>query len=130
LPFARHEAAGLPERNVALAAEITPRTGARALRRVLEIIRRAAHPYQRPDARGERHRQGDRRELHHAIERTTILADGERLALADVDLDLDLERIERMQQALAVHGGNISQAAAALGLTWPGLYLRIKKHGL
>jgi DNA-binding NtrC family response regulator len=45
---------------------------------------------------------------------------------------LDLDRIERaaIAEALARHGGNISQAAAALGLTRPALYRRIEKHGL
>jgi DNA-binding NtrC family response regulator len=90
---------------------------------------------------------GNIRELRHAIERATILADGEQLTPDDfpfatvtraapaaegAGLDLDLERIERrtIQQALAVHGGNISQAAAALGLTRPALYRRMLKHGL
>lgn len=92
---------------------------------------------------------GNIRELRHAVERATILADSERLGPEDFpfaaastpvpdaapaaqSLDLDLERIERrtIQQALALHGGNISQAAAALGLTRPALYRRMMKHGL
>lgn len=92
---------------------------------------------------------GNIRELRHAVERATILADSERLGPEDFpfaaastpvpdaapaaqSLDLDLERIERrtIQQALTLHGGNISQAAAALGLTRPALYRRMMKHGL
>jgi DNA-binding NtrC family response regulator len=98
---------------------------------------------------------GNVRELRHAIERATILAEAEQLTPADFpfaapghgtspaqreaeqaqeakEVDLDLERIERrtIQQALAVHGGNISQAAAALGLTRPALYRRMLKHGI
>jgi transcriptional regulator of acetoin/glycerol metabolism len=48
------------------------------------------------------------------------------------DSDLDLERIERrtIERALALHGGNISHAAAALGLTRHALYRRMMKHGL
>jgi DNA-binding NtrC family response regulator len=41
----------------------------------------------------------------------------------------DLER-EAIRQALADNGGNISKAAAALGVTRPALYRKIEKHGL
>ena len=41
----------------------------------------------------------------------------------------DLER-DAIRQALADHGGNISKAAAALGVTRPALYRKIEKHGL
>jgi two-component system response regulator RegA len=41
----------------------------------------------------------------------------------------DLER-GAIRQALADHGGNISKAAAALGVTRPALYRKIEKHGL
>lgn len=41
----------------------------------------------------------------------------------------DLERAA-IRQALADHGGNISKAAAALGVTRPALYRKIEKHGL
>jgi DNA-binding NtrC family response regulator len=90
---------------------------------------------------------GNVRELRHAVERATILAEGTQLTPADFpfasaagprsaaqepEADLDLERIERrtIQRALTLHGGNISQAAAALGLTRPALYRRMVKHGL
>ena len=45
---------------------------------------------------------------------------------------LNLDHLERhaIQRALARYDGNISQAAAALGLTRPALYRRIAKHGL
>ena len=45
---------------------------------------------------------------------------------------LDLESLERsaIERALAQHRGNISLAAAALGLSRPALYRRIAKHGL
>lgn len=45
---------------------------------------------------------------------------------------LDLEAIERatIERALALHRGNISQAAAKLGLTRAALYRRMNKHGL
>jgi two-component system response regulator HydG len=86
---------------------------------------------------------GNVRELRHAVERATILASGERLTEADFPFaseprpadenpDFDLERLERraIQGALRRFGGNISQAAAALGLTRPALYRRMAKHGL
>jgi DNA-binding NtrC family response regulator len=45
---------------------------------------------------------------------------------------LSLDAIERhaIERALARHDGNISHAAAALGLTRPALYRRMAKHGL
>jgi DNA-binding NtrC family response regulator len=90
---------------------------------------------------------GNVRELRHAVERATILAASERLTSEDFPFatarksgssssetqdDLDLERLERrtIERALALHGGNISQAAAALGLTRPALYRRMVKYGL
>jgi DNA-binding NtrC family response regulator len=86
---------------------------------------------------------GNVRELRHAVERATILASGERLAPGDFPFagaskpaaatdDFDLERIEKhaIERALARYRGNISQAAAALGLTRPALYRRMMKHGL
>lgn len=48
------------------------------------------------------------------------------------DLSFDLETAERtaIQRALAYHKGNISRAAASLGLTRPALYRRLARHGL
>ena len=45
---------------------------------------------------------------------------------------LNLDTLERgaIERALLQHGGNISLAAAALGLSRPALYRRISKHGL
>jgi len=45
---------------------------------------------------------------------------------------LDLDRLERetIERALAQHRGNISLAAAALGLSRPALYRRMSKHGI
>ncbi|HEY5007643.1 MAG TPA: response regulator [Caulobacteraceae bacterium] len=46
--------------------------------------------------------------------------------------DLNLDEMERraIEQALQRHKGNVSQAAAALGLTRPALYRRMARHGL
>jgi transcriptional regulator with PAS, ATPase and Fis domain len=86
---------------------------------------------------------GNVRELRHAVERATILANSDRLLPEDFPFahqrpgpgldsaeDLDLERTERrtIERALKLHDGNISQAAAALGLTRPALYRRLSKH--
>jgi transcriptional regulator of acetoin/glycerol metabolism len=45
---------------------------------------------------------------------------------------LNLDTLERstIERALLQHGGNISLAAAALGLSRPALYRRMSKHGL
>jgi DNA-binding NtrC family response regulator len=52
----------------------------------------------------------------------------ERRAGAALNLD-DLER-RAIQRALAIHDGNVSRAAQALGLTRPALYRRMERHGL
>ena len=45
---------------------------------------------------------------------------------------LNLDALERraIERALALHEGNVSRAAAALGLTRPALYRRMERHGL
>lgn len=45
---------------------------------------------------------------------------------------LNLDELERraIARALAVYDGNVSHAAAALGLTRPALYRRMERHGL
>lgn len=90
---------------------------------------------------------GNVRELEHAVERAVVLVDGAEIREADLSLGpeaeplphartalgtFDLEAIERevIREALAVHEGNVSRAAAALGLTRPSLYRRIAKYGL
>jgi len=44
--------------------------------------------------------------------------------------DLDSAERAAIERALAHHDGNISRAAAALGLTRPALYRRMARHGL
>jgi DNA-binding NtrC family response regulator len=86
---------------------------------------------------------GNVRELDHAIERSVLMATGERVRARDLGLqtsppspssmeDLPLEEVERVliQKALARYGGNVSQAASALGLSRSALYRRLEKHGL
>jgi DNA-binding NtrC family response regulator len=46
--------------------------------------------------------------------------------------ELNLEQLERraIERALALYDGNVSHAAAALGLTRPALYRRMERYGL
>jgi DNA-binding NtrC family response regulator len=86
---------------------------------------------------------GNIRELDHAIERAVLLAQGDTVRIGDFALraggsatqrleELPLEDVERLliQKALARYGGNVSQAAKALGLSRSALYRRIASHGL
>jgi DNA-binding NtrC family response regulator len=86
---------------------------------------------------------GNVRELDHAVERSVLMATGERVRARDLGLqsappspssmeDLPLEEVERVliQKALARYAGNVSQAAQALGLSRSALYRRLEKHGL
>ena len=88
---------------------------------------------------------GNIRELQHVIERGVIMTDG--LEITDDDLqltpqkfgnqsilqtDMPLDEMEKMMvnKAIEKHKGNISRAAAELGLTRAALYRRIEKFGL
>ena len=66
--------------------------------------------------------------LIEAMAAATALTRARRAARDSMNLDL-LER-HAIERALARYEGNISQAAAALGLTRPALYRRMSKHGL
>lgn len=89
---------------------------------------------------------GNIRELRHSIERAVILSEGNQLSIADFihqgsdadNLDekelntYNLEELERwaIRKAMTKHGGNISKAAAELGLTRATLYRRLEKYEL
>jgi len=86
---------------------------------------------------------GNIRELEHTVERAVLLAQGEAVRVADlnlrthsdgaVDLDaLPLEEVERVliRKALKRHDGNVSRAAEALGLSRSALYRRLERYGL
>jgi DNA-binding NtrC family response regulator len=86
---------------------------------------------------------GNVRELDHTIERAVLMARGERIDAPDLALhgqratastmdDMSLEAVEAIliRKALARVGGNVSQAAEALGLSRGALYRRIEKYGL
>jgi DNA-binding NtrC family response regulator len=91
------------------------------------------------------HWPGNVRELQHVIERAVIMADGIEISPADLQLspqkfggstavqtDIPLEEMEKLmvQKAIDKHKGNISRAAADLGLTRAALYRRIEKFDL
>ncbi|MCY1537012.1 Regulatory protein AtoC [compost metagenome] len=88
---------------------------------------------------------GNIRELQHVIERAVIMADGPLIDLHDLQLspqkfgnatalpaDMPLDEMEKLMvnKAIEKHKGNISRAAAELGLTRAALYRRIEKFGL
>jgi DNA-binding NtrC family response regulator len=89
---------------------------------------------------------GNIRELQHAIERAVILSNSSVLQPEDFNfatssvkedgqLNLDqynLEEVEKLliRKVLKKYNGNITQAAAELGLTRSSLYRRLEKHGL
>ncbi len=88
---------------------------------------------------------GNVRELQHVIERAIIMCDGNSISVDDFHLTshqatpegpsietYNLDEIERniITKVLKSHNGNISKAAADLGLTRTSLYRRMEKHGL
>ncbi|GIV38099.1 MAG: sigma-54-dependent Fis family transcriptional regulator [Cyclobacteriaceae bacterium] len=85
---------------------------------------------------------GNIRELQHAIERAVIMTDNDLLQESDFLFNrpqnipaaetLNLDEVEKsaIVKALNLHGGNISKAAAELGLTRASLYRRMEKYGL
>ena len=91
------------------------------------------------------HWPGNIRELQHVIERAVIMSDGNEITTDDLQLspqkfgantiatnNLGLEEMEKLmvQKAIDKHKGNISRAAADLGLTRAALYRRIEKFEL
>jgi DNA-binding NtrC family response regulator len=82
---------------------------------------------------------GNIRELGHAVERAVLLAQGPAIRAIDLGLrlaggsavryeDLPLDEVEQIliRKALARHGGNVSHAARALGLSRSALYRRLE----
>jgi DNA-binding NtrC family response regulator len=86
---------------------------------------------------------GNVRELEHVIERASLLAAGEEITAEDLTLrprsdapprleEMTLEQVERylIERALAVQGGNVSEAARVLGLSRSALYRRLASLGI
>ncbi|ATP57098.1 sigma-54-dependent Fis family transcriptional regulator [Pedobacter ginsengisoli] len=91
------------------------------------------------------HWPGNVRELQHVVERAVIMSDSLKIGVNDLQLspqkfggtapiqsDMGLEEMEKLmvQKAIDKHKGNISRAAADLGLTRAALYRRIEKFDL
>jgi transcriptional regulator with PAS, ATPase and Fis domain len=91
---------------------------------------------------------GNIRELQHAVERAVIMSSASVLQPEDFNLNVatntkenetgmnldafNLEEVEKLLilKVLKKYNGNITQAAAELGLTRSSLYRRLEKHGL
>ena len=86
---------------------------------------------------------GNVRELEHVVERAVLMARGSDIRVEDLGLrakpetsssrdEMTLEEAERniIQQTLNRYGDNVSQAAAALGLSRSALYRRIQRYDL
>ena len=90
---------------------------------------------------------GNIRELQHSLERAIILSNSSVLQPEDfnfavstpresdqqINLDqFNLDEVEKLliRKVLKKYNGNITQAAAELGLTRSSLYRRLEKHGL
>lgn len=91
---------------------------------------------------------GNIRELQHTIEKAVILSEGEELTAETLQLSstpslpkqekeeepplptLDEMECDMVKKALMQSGGNLSQAAAILGITRQTLYNKMKRHDL
>lgn len=91
---------------------------------------------------------GNIRELQHCIEKAIILSEGEELTAETLQLSttaapsneekdketplptLDEMECDMVKKALMQSGGNLSQAAALLGITRQTLYNKMKRHDL
>lgn len=87
---------------------------------------------------------GNVRELMHVIERAVILSEEEEITPIDLNIELsdtapnmrgntlEIEEMEKklILKALQKHEGNITKAAADLGLSRNALYRRMEKHSL
>ena len=87
---------------------------------------------------------GNVRELEHAVERAVLLAESEWIEPADLavrkptsesaseleQMTLDEAEAYLIRRAFDRNAGNVSQAAAELGLSRSALYRRIQRHGI
>lgn len=87
--------------------------------------------------------QGNVRELTHVVERAVLMAQGPMIKAQDFALragrdapakldEMSLEEVEAflIRKALDRHSGNVSHAAATLGLSRSALYRRLQRYGL
>jgi DNA-binding NtrC family response regulator len=86
---------------------------------------------------------GNVREMEHVVERSVLMAKGDAVRAQDLGLhgradsgaqleEMNLEDAERylIRKALDRYGGNVSHAAAALGLSRSALYRRLQRYDL
>jgi len=87
---------------------------------------------------------GNVRELQHAVERAVILCEDNVLNFSDLITDLSVQMDRREEESLSLqvmekklilkaistNKGNMTRAAADLGIARVALYRRLKKHGL
>jgi two-component system NtrC family response regulator len=87
---------------------------------------------------------GNVRELENRVKRATVMAEGNRVSAADLDLTpddqdaepLNLKKVrelaerQALQRAMAQADGNVSQAAKLLGVSRPTLYDLMRQHNL
>lgn len=86
---------------------------------------------------------GNVRELEHTVERAVLMSQGGRIGVEDLGLrrassaglprdELTLDELEKLhiEKALERHQGNVSRAAASLGLSRSALYRRLQRHDL
>jgi two-component system response regulator RegA len=106
-------------RQLAPATSVVPMTTYGAVSLAVEALKRGAVDFVLKPWRNERLTSAVTAAAELAIARTA-------------GASLNLDRLERqaVECALAQCGGNVSRAAAALGLTRPALYRRMAKHGL
>jgi transcriptional regulator of acetoin/glycerol metabolism len=87
--------------------------------------------------------RGNVRELMHVVERAVLMAQDNFVRVRDLALrdpkeggakldEMSLEEVEEtlVKKALAKFDGNVSLAAAALGLSRSALYRRLQRFGL
>jgi len=125
--------------------EDIPALAAHFLARYAGRYRRAIHGFENAALQAMLHYgwPGNVRELSHTVERAVLMARGEQIQAADLGLhgqrsapqgleEMSLESVEAVliRKALARSGGNVSQAADALGLSRGALYRRMEKYGL
>ena len=86
---------------------------------------------------------GNVRELNHVVERSVLMANGDRIRARDLGIrnrrdesksidTMSMEEVEAflVRKALDRSGGNVSRAAESLGLSRGALYRRMEKHGI
>ena len=116
------------------------------------FLRRHAEKYGKPALRFEPDAMrallghswpGNVRELEHVVERSVLMTRGDSVRADDLGLhnatdsgaqlvQMKLDDAERflIQKALDRHDGNVSHAAAALGLSRSALYRRLQRYDL